>query len=86
LAKKHVFGSVGKLAGMGCQTLACALGIMVFFVDVERLNHHSSILNWEILKEQKIIKRRKYVTHVQFKKSLIVKMDGKKRISVITWN
>jgi len=28
LAKKHVFGSDGMAAGMGCQTLACALAIM----------------------------------------------------------
>jgi hypothetical protein len=29
LAKKHVFGSEGFVAGMGCQTLACTLAIMV---------------------------------------------------------
>jgi len=28
-SKKHVFGSGGKIAGMGCQTLARALVIMV---------------------------------------------------------
>jgi len=48
-------------------------------------NHPNSILNWDILKEQTVVKKRKYVTHIQFKNSLIVKMDGKKRISVITW-
>jgi hypothetical protein len=48
-------------------------------------NHKSSVLNWQILGEQKLIKQRKYVRHVQFKNSLTVKMDGKKRISVITW-
>jgi phosphoenolpyruvate synthase/pyruvate phosphate dikinase len=48
-------------------------------------NNRNSIINWDILKKQKIINQRKYVTHVQFKNSLTVKMDGKKRISVITW-
>ena len=48
-------------------------------------NNKASILNWGILKEQKVISRKKYVTHIQFENSLIVKMDGKKRISVIIW-
>ena len=48
-------------------------------------NQKSSVLDWDILKKQKIIKQRKYVTHVRFENSLTVKMDGKKRISVITW-
>jgi hypothetical protein len=29
VAKKHVFGSDGLVAGMDCQTLACALEIML---------------------------------------------------------
>ena len=28
VAKKHVFGSEGTVAGTGCQTLACALEVM----------------------------------------------------------
>jgi hypothetical protein len=48
-------------------------------------NDKASVLNWDILKKQKIVKQGKYVTHIQFEKSLNVKMDGKKRISVITW-
>jgi len=48
-------------------------------------NHHNSILNWDILRKQKIIRQGKYVTHIQFENNLTVKMDGKKRLSVITW-
>ncbi|MDF1559694.1 MAG: PEP/pyruvate-binding domain-containing protein [Bacteroidales bacterium] len=48
-------------------------------------NQKNSVLNWEILGRQKVVKQRNYVRHVQFKNSLTVKMDGKKRISVITW-
>ncbi len=44
-----------------------------------------SILNWDILNRQTVIKKGKYVSHIRFEKDLIVKMDGKKRISVITW-
>lgn len=65
-----------------------------FFHNVTSMNvgyfsvHHnnkSSLLNWDILKEQKVVRKMKYVTHVQFRNNLTVKMDGKKRISVITW-
>ncbi len=48
-------------------------------------NLKSSILNWDILKKQKIINQKKYTKHVRFDHNLVVKMDGKKRISVITW-
>ncbi|MRS04645.1 pyruvate, phosphate dikinase, partial [bacterium] len=45
----------------------------------------STILDWDLLSSQEVVERRKYVTHVQFRKNLTIKMDGKKRISVITW-
>jgi len=48
-------------------------------------NDRGSILNWDILKKQKVIREGRHVTHVQFDNALTVKMDGKKRISVITW-
>lgn len=65
-----------------------------FFHNVTSMNvgyfsvqhsHKNSILNWDILKKQEIVRQGKYVRHIQFKNSLTVKMDGKKRISVITW-
>ena len=48
-------------------------------------NQKNSVINWDILKSQRIIAQGKYVKHIQFNNSLTVKMDGKKRISVITW-
>jgi len=48
-------------------------------------NQKNSVIDWDILKKQKVLRQGKYVTHVQFKNNLTVKMDGKKRISVITW-
>lgn len=48
-------------------------------------NQKGSILNWDILKQQQVIRKGKYVAHVRFENNLTVKMDGKKRISVITW-
>jgi len=41
VAKKHVFGSKGVVAGMGCQTLACALAKSVCHVCLFKKNKHS---------------------------------------------
>lgn len=46
----------------------------------------SSIINWEILNHQKLIEQTKYFKHVRFKKPITIKMDGKKRISIIHIN
>lgn len=46
---------------------------------------YESIIVWDVLKKQKIKEETKYVKHVCFDKPLTVRMDGKKRISVITW-
>jgi len=43
-----------------------------------------SYINYDIFDKQKLIKETKYFRHVQFKKPIKVRMDGKKRISVIT--
>jgi len=45
-----------------------------------------SYIRYEKLDEQKLIKKTGYIKHVRFKKPLKVRMDGKKRISVITMN
>jgi hypothetical protein len=43
-----------------------------------------SYIKYEILKEQELIKQTKYFKHIRFKKPLTIKMDGRKRISVIS--
>ena len=45
----------------------------------------STILDWDLLSSQKVVERKKNVAHVQFRNNLTIKMDGKKRISVIVW-
>ena len=44
-----------------------------------------SFVRYDILKNQKNITRHEFFTAVKFEKPLTVRMDGKKRISVITW-
>ncbi|HRS53176.1 MAG TPA: PEP/pyruvate-binding domain-containing protein [Bacteroidales bacterium] len=45
-----------------------------------------SFINWDILYKQKNIKKYKWFIHSHFNKPLTIKMDGKKRISVIIIN
>lgn len=45
-----------------------------------------SFVNWELLSSQELIKETNWFRHVRFTEPLMVRMDGKKRISVITLN
>jgi hypothetical protein len=44
-----------------------------------------SYIKYDILEKQKLIRKTKYFRHVRFDKPVEVLMDGKKRISVITY-
>ncbi len=44
-----------------------------------------SYIRYEILKQQKNIRKTQYFTIVHFEQPLTIRMDGKQRISVITW-
>jgi len=66
-----------------------------FFHNVTSMNvgyfsiqHDSATdyIDWEKLKQQKVISDSKYITHVKFDEPLTIVMDGKKRTSLITWN
>lgn len=46
----------------------------------------SSIINWEIFDQQKIISETNYFRHVRFNKPVVVRMDGKKQDMVITFD
>ena len=46
----------------------------------------SGEINWNILNEQHIIKKGKYIKHIRFERPLLVRMDGKKGLAVITYN
>ncbi len=45
-----------------------------------------SYINYDMLNNQELIQKTKYYRHVRFKEPVKVRMDGKKRISVITIN
>ena len=45
-----------------------------------------SYISYNILDEQKLIEKTKFFRHIRFEKPIKVRMDGKKRISVITYD
>ena len=44
-----------------------------------------NMIAWDVLDRQKIINRTEYFKHIAFENPLTIRMDGKKRISLISW-
>jgi hypothetical protein len=66
-----------------------------FFHNVTSMNvgyfsvNHKSIkdkISWDTLNSQKVVNESRFFKHVEFEKPLTIIMDGRKRISAITWN
>lgn len=56
------------------------MNVGYFTVQAELQKSH---INYDMLNEQKLVKRGKYFNHVRFKKPVSIKMDGRKRIYLI---
>jgi hypothetical protein len=52
------------------------------------INHGTDdgAIEWDKLKNQKIIEKGKFFSHVRFEKPLLIRMDGKKGMAVISMN
>lgn len=66
-----------------------------FFHNVTSMNvgyfsvnqaHNRGKVNWKMLKDQTVVGKGKYFTHIRFEKPLNIRMDGKKSLAVITLN
>ena len=66
-----------------------------FFHNVTSMNvgycsilHSSreSNISWDTLNKQKVINKTEFFTHVEFSNDLSIKMDGKKRITLVSWD
>ena len=44
------------------------------------------IINWDKLKKQEVIEEGKFFSHIRFEKPLIIRMDGRKGMAVISMN
>ncbi len=56
----------------------------VGYISVQH-NSNESFINWDKLNKQEVIKETKYVKHIRFKENFSIQTDGKKRISVISF-
>jgi hypothetical protein len=52
------------------------------------INHgsHDGTISWDKLNEQKVIEKGKFFRHIRFEKPLLIRMDGKKGMAVISIN
>jgi hypothetical protein len=52
------------------------------------INHgtNNGKINWDKLLQQKVIEKGKFFSHIRFDKPVLVRMDGKKGLAVITMN
>jgi hypothetical protein len=65
-----------------------------FFHNVTSMNvgyftvqqsYGKDIIDWEILKKQRVVGKTNFFKHIRFMDPLTIVMDGKKRTSVIIW-
>ena len=65
-----------------------------FFHNVASMNvgyftvqHRGSndIINWDVINNQELIEETKFLKHIRFKENINIVMDGKKRLSVISF-
>jgi hypothetical protein len=43
-------------------------------------------IEWELLNKQQVVEQGRFFRHIRFEKPLLVRMDGKKGIAVVTMN
>jgi hypothetical protein len=55
-----------------------------YFSISEELENGS--VSWEKLKGQKIIEKGKFFSHIRFEKPMLIRMDGRKGMAVISLN
>jgi CheY-like chemotaxis protein len=72
-------------ASLGSHFFHNVISMNVGYFSINQTIHDGSV-NWEILKSQQIIEKGNFFRHVRFNKPLIIRMDGKKGIAVITLN
>jgi len=72
-------------ASLGSHFFHNVISMNVGYFSIDQIVDDGTV-NWEKLKQQKVIKKYRFFRHIRFEKPLLVRMDGKKRIAVITTN
>lgn len=71
-------------ASSGSHFFHNVISMNVGYFSIQHTNNRD-ILAWNVFEKQRIVRQTEYIKHIRFNKPLTVKMDGKKRISVISW-
>ncbi len=72
-------------ASLGSHFFHNVTSMNVGYFSVGTGSHEGTIM-WEKLKEQRVIEKGKFFTHIKFEKPLLIRMDGKKGMAVISMN
>ncbi len=70
-------------ASLGSHFFHNVISMNVGYLSVNHTSP-SDFITWDILKKQKVIEGTKYFKHIRFRSNLLVQMDGKKRIAMIS--
>lgn len=69
-------------ASMGSHFFHNVTSLQIGYCSVQH-NAYRSFIAWDVLARQEVVQETKFVRHVRFCKPLIIKMDGKKRLTAI---
>ena len=72
-------------ASLGSHFFHNVTSMNVGYFSVSSGSHDGTII-WEKLKEQKVIEKGKFFSHIRFEKPLLIRMDGRKGMAVISMN
>jgi hypothetical protein len=72
-------------ASLGSHFFHNVTSMNVGYFSINQITHEGSV-NWNKLKDQEVIGEGKFFRHIRFTKPLLIRMDGKKGIAVITVN
>ncbi len=72
-------------ASLGSHFFHNVTSMKVGYFSVDESSHEGTI-NWDKLSEQHVIEKGRYFRHVRFEKPLLIRMDGRKGIAVISLN
>jgi len=72
-------------ASLGSHFFHNVTSMNVGYFSINQGSHDGTII-WEKLKKQKVIEKGKFFRHIRFDKPLLIRMDGKKGMAVISMN
>jgi hypothetical protein len=72
-------------ASLGSHFFHNVTSMNVGYFSISHETNNGSI-NWDKLNHQKVIEKGKFFSHIRFEKPVLVRMDGKKGLAVITMN